>query len=149
MLATQVLIDRVATLLAADTTTLAQVGLVNVHLAKEPFTPGPDLVLGDLVEADFDGYGALAVDSAAAQVFVDPITGDQVIQLDEPAGGWTWETTGVTNLPQTIHGAYLTNSANNVVYGAELLDEQPELNASGQGFSLPYVRFRVGSGALT
>lgn len=149
MLAAQVLIDRIATLLAGDATTLAQVGLVNVHLAKAPFTPGPDLVIGDMTEADFDGYAALAVDSATAQVFTDPTTGEKIIQLDEPAGGWTWITTGVTNLPQTIYGAYVTNSANNVLYGAELLDVQPVLNASGDGVAVGQVRFRVNAGALT
>jgi len=146
---TKVLNDRIATLLAADTTTLAQVGLVNLHLAKEPFTPGPELVIGDLTEADFDGYAPLAVDSATAQVFIDPASGDTIIQLDEPGGGWFWETTGVTNLPQTIHGAYLTNSANAVVYGAELIDEEPELSDTNMGVSLPYIRFRVNAESLT
>jgi len=149
MTGTKVLNDRIATLLAADTTTLAQVGLVNLHLAKEPFTPGPALVIGDLTEADFDGYAPLAVDSATAQVFLDPATGDTIIQLDEPAGGWFWETSGVTNLPQTLHGAYLTNSANNAVYGAELIEEEPELSDTGQGFAMPYIRFRVNAEALT
>lgn len=149
MLATKTLVDRMATLLAGDTTTLAAVGLVNVHLAKAPFTPGPVLVPGDFTEADFDGYAALAVDSATAQVFTDPSTGDKIIQLDEPAGGWHWETTGVTNLPQTIYGAWLTDPTDATVYGSMLLDIQPELSGTDQGVDLPQVRFRLNQQALT
>jgi len=149
MTGTKLLNDRIATLLAADTTTLAQVGLVNLHLAKEPFTEGPDLLLGDLTEADFDGYAPLAVDSATAQVFTDPTSGDTVIQLDEPAGGWSWETTGTTDLPQTIYGFALTDTAGAVVHGSQLLDTPVVLDGTGQGFNIPNINFRLNAGAMS
>jgi len=149
MLATKALVDRMATLLAADVTTLAEVALIELHLSKTAFTPGPIMVPGDFTEADFDGYAPIPVASAVAQVFNDPVTGDRIIQLNEPAGGWSFETTGVTNLPQTIFGAFLTDAAGAVVHGCERLPADIELTATDQGFSLPNIRFRLNQSALT
>jgi len=125
------------------------VALVEIVLVKAPFTPAPETVIGDLTLADFDGYAPLAVNSATAAVFQDPATGDWLIQLDEPAGGWTWITTGATNLPQTIHGFGLTNSTGATLYGSELLDEPVELTASGQGIDIPRARFRLPADAFS
>lgn len=149
MQATQAIIDAMAALLGADTGTLAAgTPFVEVALVKAPFTPGPDLVLADLTLADFDGYAALHAASAATQVFKDPATGENIIQVREPAGGWHWATTGVTNLPQTIHGFALLDPTGATVYGAELLDAPVVLTASGQGVDIPEARFRLNAQPL-
>jgi hypothetical protein len=36
---------------------------------------------------------ALLQTAAATEVFMDPASGNQVIQVSEPAGGWHWATT--------------------------------------------------------
>jgi len=149
MLPTKDLVERMADLLGADTVTLAApTTFVEIHLAKAPFTPTATLVIGDIEEADFDGYLPLSAASAATQVFTDPATGDVMIQVREPSGGWNFQTSGVTNLPQTIYGFVLTDAAGAVVHGSELLDVPVVLDGAGQGFDVPNVNFRLMLGAM-
>jgi len=76
-----------------------------LHLYKAPTTPlGPDVVLADLVDADFDGYSALDPVVWSA-VFLDP-TGDGVMN----SGSHVFQASGGTT-PNTIYGAYLTTAA--------------------------------------
>jgi len=142
------LVERMAELLGADTVTLAApVTFVALHVAKEAFTPGPNLVLGDLVEADFAGYAELHAASAATQVFVDPATSEVVIQVREPAGGWFWESSGAVDPAMTMFGVYLTDAAGTTLHGAQRFSDlglpNPVLNAAGQGFSWPQATFRL------
>jgi len=148
MMATAEIVNRMAELLGADTVTLAApTTFVALHLAKEPFTPGPNLELTDLVEADFDGYVELHAASAATQVYTDPQTGETIIQVREPAGGWFWETSGETNLPQTIHGVYLTSPDGLTLHASGLFDQlglpAVALTGTGQGLSWPQATLRL------
>lgn len=150
MLATSALLERMADLLGADTVTLAApTTFVEIHLSQTPFTPTPTVVPGDITPATFDGYAPLSAGSAATQVFVDPATGDVMLQMVEPLGGWTFQTSGVTNLPQTIYGWILTDAAGAVAHGSQLLDDPVTLDGVGQGFSVPRVGFRLPNGSLT
>jgi len=134
---TQVILSAAATLLAADTVLLDNAADVEVILIKEPFTPGPDLVIGDLVEADFDGYTPLAKAGTSPVVTTDPATGDKIIRLPDPAGGWNWATTGVTNLPQTIYGFAVMNEAETVILCSETFDTPIVLTAVNQVVDIP------------
>lgn len=139
---TDLILDRIAELLAEDTTTLAPAALAcEVHLAMNAFSPGTGTVLADLTEADFDGATEIDAGVGPQQNFIDPTTGRRVIQLLEPAGGWHWITTGVTNLPQTIYGYYVTNNGGTILYGCALLPAPVLLTGVGQAIDLPQVRF--------
>jgi len=144
MEATTVILDRLAQLLATDAVTLAPVtdGVV-VHLIKEGFTPAPTTVLADLVECDFDGYTPLEAGAGAQQAFTDAGSGNRVVQLLEPVGGWHSETTGLTNLPQTVVGYCVTNNAGTVTYGSALLDQSVSLLGINDGIDIPNVRFTI------
>lgn len=97
-------------LLAADATTLAPVTGNKVALVMDPFTPEETMVPGSLTLATFDGSTPIVAGTGTQPAGLDPATGDQIITIKEPAGGFRWETSGVTNLPQTIYGyALLTN----------------------------------------
>lgn len=142
-----------AALIGADTGTLAEATtFVAVHLAKAPFTPAPQLAIGGLTEATFTGATAIHAASAATQVSVDPATGDIIIQVREPAGGWHWATGDAVGLPQTIYGFYLTNAAGTTLLASDLMrseDGTPTpivLSAAGQGIDIDQVRFRLPSG---
>jgi len=149
MLGTTILQNQAAALLGADTTTLAEATpFVAVSLIKEPFTPSRTLTWADVVEADFDGYAELHAASAATQVFTDPATSDNVMQARDPAGGWHWVTTGLTNLPQTIYGYVLTDSAQTDVYASALFDVPVVLNAVGQAVDVGQVNVRIPVGSL-
>lgn len=139
---------RVATLIATDTTTLDAALNVKIRLSKAAFTPGPSTTPASITVADFDGYADLEKDAAAPNVYTDPATGDTVVELPAPAGGWSFETTGTTNLPQTIFGFLLLDNAGAVCYGSQLISPQPVLTASGQGFTIPVVQFRFPPGAI-
>lgn len=150
MVPTSVLELSIGTAMGADTTKLAEATpFVAIHLAKAAFTPSRELVLSDLTEATFDGYGALHAASAATQVFIDPATGDQIVQCREPAGGWHFVSTGVTGLPETIYGYYLTDAAGAVLYASEVFDTPVEITASGQGVDIGQVRLRLPAGSIS
>jgi hypothetical protein len=132
----------IATLLAHDTGTLAAATAVNIHLAQNPFVPSPSLALASLTEANFTGYAALAGTSGNQNVYQDPLSGLQTVELIPPAGGWHFATTGVSNLPQTIYGWYVTDHLNAVLYGSGLLATPIPLSISGQAFDLPSLLFQ-------
>jgi hypothetical protein len=122
MLPTKAVRLQLGNLLAADTTTLAPANANHVALIKAPFVPSENLDPTMLTFADFDGSTPIAGTAGGQQVGIDPSTGDQVITILAPAGGWRWEVTGVHNLPQTIYGYALTNNTGATLYGTALLD---------------------------
>lgn len=140
----QALLNRLNVLLAGDTTTLAPAaGGVKVHLAQNAFAPSLSLALGSLTEATFTGYAALLAPTGAQQSFSDPSTGNLVVQLIEPLGGWHWATTAATSLPQTIYGFYVTDNGTATLYGSALFTTPITLTATGQGVDIAQVRFSV------
>lgn len=135
-------------LLAADDTTLAPAANANkIALVKASFTPGPNLAIADLTFADFDGSTPILGTTGAQLESVDPQTGDFLIDIKPPAGGYRWETTGVTNLPQTIYGFALTNNAGTVLLAAETFSSPINLTAINQSVDVgrPTLRQLVGS----
>jgi len=146
---TQALIDSLAELLAEDVAFLAAAAAKHVHLVIAPFTPGPTTAYGDLTIATFDGYAALNAAAGAQQFFTDAESGRRVVQLIEPVGGWHWLTTGVTDLPQTIHGYVVTDLANAVTLGSALLDDPITLSGSGEAIDIDQIRFTFGIEPLT
>jgi len=142
--------ERGMVLLGSDTTTLAPAAnALKVLLLKANFTPDPGLVIGDLVEADFDGYAAILAALAALPESLDPATGDSLLTVGPPAGGFRWETTGLTNLPETIFGFALTNNGKTTLYGCELLTPPIILNGINQSIALDPIGFRLLAGSIT
>jgi len=137
-----VILDALQTLLATDTATLAPAALaVNVHLTTTAFTPGNALTVADFTEAAFVGSTALGAGVGPQQAFSDPVTGDRIVQLLEPAGGWHWDCTSLTGLPETIYGYYVTDNGNTDLYGSARFDTPLVINAIGQAVDIPQVRF--------
>jgi len=146
---TQEVFELGPTLLGSDTATLNNMATLRVGLVKEPIVPGPGLAYGDLVFADFDGYAAKTPVAGVQPESVDPSNGDAILSIVPPAGGWRWETTGLTNLPQTIYGFALYNTAGTVLYAAEALAVPVELNGLNQSVNLPEVAMRFHQGLIT
>lgn len=124
----------IADLLAADTTTFAQaVTAVKLALVKNDFTEDENLVMGDFTKADFDGYADIAGVLGAQQVGIDPNTNEFVLTIKEPAGGWRWECTGGTGLPQSIYGFIcFAPGGSGVLLCMKRFDEAIAITASGQ-----------------
>jgi len=131
-------------LLAADATTLAPAANGNkIALINAAFVADENAVIGGLSFADFDGSAPKVCGTGDQQAGIEPATQDQLITMLEPAGGFRWETTGVTNLPQTIYGFALTDNAGAVLLGVEQLDAPVTLTALGQEINLGAVQMRI------
>ncbi len=142
MIPTNVILDSISLLVSTDATKLAHATLaVKVHLAKAAFVPAATRVIGDFTEANFTGFAAKLAAVGAQQNFFDPITGQRVVQLVEPAGGWHWQCGDALQLPQTIYGFYVTDNASAVVYGCALLPQTVLLSATGDAVDIGNVRF--------
>jgi hypothetical protein len=143
MVPTQALIDAVAAAIAADEDALAAAAFLHVYLVSNNFVPGNGLVVDNLVKATFTGSTAKVTTSATMQTFRDAQTGEWIIQIPEPAGGWHWQTGDAVNLPQTIYGYALTNVGETTLWGTALLPSPILLNGAGQGIDIAQVRFRL------
>ena len=130
-------------LLAADVPTLAPATANKIILIKDNFALEETLVAGDLTEADFDGYAAIAGATGAQQCGIDPNTGDQIVTIKPPAGGYRWETTGITHLPETIYGFALVDTTKATLLAATLFDTPITLTESGQEITLPSVDMTI------
>lgn len=147
----QALFERAFILLGADSITLSKSsgGVNKILLIKEPFTPASNLDPTTLTEADFDGYAAREVLTGGLPQSIDPATGDSLITAPPDTTPYLWETTGVTNLPQTIYGFVLTNIDKTVLYGSALLPANVTLTAVNQSIQLPgYPTFRELAGSV-
>lgn len=99
-------------LLAADPATLAPATDANkIALIAAPFAATEDLVIGDLTFATFTGSAPKAGATGDQQSGIDPPTGDQVITILAPAGGYRFECTVAPGAPETIYGWALTDNA--------------------------------------
>src|SRR5689334_18410383 len=86
LIPTTLLNQRAPALLAADGTTIAPaVNACHVHLMKVPFTPGPATTFAAADEATFTGSAAKSAGTGTQQFFVDPTTGQLIVELLEPA----------------------------------------------------------------
>jgi len=116
---------------------------------KAAYTPGLDLLFAGVTPSNFDGSAALVQDDEPV-VYTDPGTGDTIVNLVEPAGGWQWVVSGTTNLPQQVHGYALLNAAGNAVVAVtEPLENPITLNAIGQGIDAGPLTFRIPIGTIT
>lgn len=149
MQTTLALREKAAQLLAADAATLAPAADANViALVMAEFTPGEGLVLGSLTFATFDGSTPLAVGVGTQPEGLDPNTNDAIISLKPPVTGWRWETTGTTNLPQTIFGYALLTDGLAALLAADVLPTPITLTGVNQVVELPNLGIRQLAGSM-
>jgi len=129
---TNLWLNQVADAAVADTVGINSPD-VAVRLIREPFTPAP--TLADTTAADFGGYGDKGADSPTWGF--DPSTGERVLRATPPAGGWHWETTNTTNLPQTIYGYVWFNTDNDDVFASSLVPTPIVLTDANQVVDIP------------
>lgn len=131
-------------LLAANAGSLAPAADPNkIALFKNAIVPNEELSIDDFELADFDGSTPIAGATGAQAVAVDPVTGQQRITIKDPAGGYRWVTSGVTNLPQTIYGHVLLVNDLSEWIAMEVWDEPVTLNATGQEVSVPSAKIDI------
>ena len=143
MIPTLALRDECMKLLAADTATLASVVANKLHLNMNNATPSEQSVLADFTEASFTGHTAISVTAGTQPEGLNPGTNDSRIDLSPPVGGFRWQCTALTLLPQTIYGFYLTDNAGVVLLAAEKLATPIVLTAVGQVIDLGDVKLTL------
>jgi hypothetical protein len=150
MIPTQAMLDAVATEIATDTTVLANALFNQVFLIAAPFVPGAGLTIGGLVLASFTGSSPISNTSAVMLKYTDPLTGEWLVEIPPPVGGWHWQVnTNLTNLPQTIYGYGVMDNTGAILWGTNLLPTPLLLTAIGQGVDVPRVNFRLSAQALS
>lgn len=146
----QSVINAIATLLANDTAILAPAVNANkVALIAAPFTPGPGLTLADLTLATFTGSAPLAGATGPQDVGRDPATGEQVITVIAPAGGWVFTCTVTPGSPQQIYGYALVDNGVANLLATALLPQPLTIAASGDFIDLGKVNFVLNAAPLS
>lgn len=110
MMPTKAVREQLGELLGADTTTLAPVAANKMALVIADFNEDEDHVLADFTLATFTGSAPIAGAAGAQGVGIDPVTGDQVISILPPAGGYRYECTVAPASPQTVFGYILVDN---------------------------------------
>lgn len=133
-------------LIAADAGTLAPAMNANhVHLIKVPFVPDYSTTFNSMNEATFTGGAAKSAGTGTQPNFRDPVTGNFVIDLKEPAGGWVWICTADPVSPETIYGVIITDNADAVTLGSGLLDNPVTISASGDAVDVGDLQYLFAS----
>ena len=126
-------------LLAADVTLLAPVAANKIALVSAAFALTESIVIGGLTLATFTGSTPKAGAAGSQQAGVQSLTGQQVITILAPAGGWRWECTATPGVPETIYGFALIDDAGAVVLAAAVLDTPVTIAAIGDFIDLGAV----------
>jgi len=108
-----------------------------VALFQNDLEPTPETLLADLTLANFDGYAALAMEESIANSGTNPLTGNHIVTVKEPVGGIQFETSGVTNLPQTIYGCALLNDTETAIVGIQRFETPIVLTEANQIINIP------------
>lgn len=131
-------------LLAADATTLAPALAANkIALIAAPYVFDENMVIGDLTLATFTGSTPKSGATGTQQAGLDPATGDQLVTITPPAGGWRWECTAAPATPETIYGAALTNDAGTTLLGVMTLLDAITVAGVGDEVNLGKVDMRI------
>ncbi len=139
-----------SSLLAADTSSIAHgTNAVKVGVVTENINPTLDSVIGDFTVATADGLAALSGVVGAQLESVDPVTGELIVEIKPPAGGFRFELTGVTGAPYTVYGFVLMNSAASAWYGFEKLETPITLTAVNEAITAPALKFRIDPTKIT
>jgi len=128
---------------------LATATLGKVVPIASPYTAEIGLTLADVTIPDTTGLEPI-VQSGAPDVYTDPGTGDTIINLNEPAGGWQWITGEVPDPAVNIYGYALLNAAENALEAVtEPLAGFLTLDDIGQGIDAGSLTVRVPLGTIS
>jgi len=126
--------NKLATLLAADATTLAPASLANkVQLITAPFAASENLAIANLTLASGNGLGAISCATGTQNTGADPITSAQIITLI-PASGSTfrWLSSGTISPAITLYGIALTDNGSATLLGVQAFSTPIPITAAGQ-----------------
>jgi len=106
-------------------------GTMNVMLSKSTFDP---MTCEGFEEADFDGYAAKT--SASWANGEDPTTGNKMLTLLPPVGGFRFVAGANITEPQNIHGYVVKQNAEDYIMAGALFDTPVAMSEPGQQLNL-------------
>lgn len=115
---------------------------LEVALIVSPFTPGENMVIGDVTLASFTGSTAKPCQAPPQQAGIDPATQEQVVTVIAPAGGWRWECTATPGVPETIYGFCLISSDGLLLQAVQLLPSPVAITEAGDFIDLGAIEMR-------
>lgn len=125
---------------------------LTVGLILGPYTPDPDNTWTDIANASFTGSTFKSVAAATRVTGVDPATGDRLLVITEPAGGWNWLCTVDPVAPQEITGLWIGNSTvgfnNGNLVATQELPVPITIDAAGQMLQYGTLQLRIPVGAF-
>jgi len=128
---------------AGDTAFLAPATANKIALVVANFALTEDLVAGDLTLASFTGSTPKSGASGAQEVGINPLTGEQVLTILAPAGGYRWECTAAPTPSQTVYGFALLDSTLADLLGLALLDTPVNIANVGDFVDLGKVEMTI------
>jgi hypothetical protein len=130
---------KLGTLLAADVASLAPVAANKIALINVAVAINENLTVAGLSFATFTGSAPIAGAAGPQGVGNDPLTGDQLITILTPIGGWRFVCTVTPGAPEVIYGFAMTDNAGAVLLGAQLLPTPVTIASVGDEIDLGAV----------
>lgn len=137
------LANTLATLLAADTTYLANASAMKVALITQSFTPSLDRVIADLTMASAAPLAPVAGVAGAQETGAEPVSGKLIVEVKVPAGGFRWNTGASFSAFCTVYGYALTNAGGTVLLGTHSLETPIGLTGDNQSITAPPLEFLI------
>lgn len=114
---------------------------LRVYLVNQVFTPEQVLLFGDVTTATFTGGAFKMAELGNPDVYTDPTTGIQYLQLKDPVGGWSWICTAAPVAPESIYGFIVTTKDTLKVLGAFRFVVTVVITLVGDAVHLGQVRY--------
>jgi len=138
------LIDTIGPLLAADVPTLAPVAANKVALITDNFVPDMDASIGDFTLGSTTGLTPIAGVAGTQLESRDPVTGEVIVEIKTPAGGFRWETPDpFTDGPITVYGFLLIDNGAANWLGVHKLTDPITLDGPNQQITAPALTFAI------
>ncbi len=146
MLPCSALLARIGPLLASDVLLLHfPTDFPKLHLIIAPFTESEGIDPATLTLATSGGLAAIVAAVGPHQESIDPATGEILVRVKPPVGGWVHELSATPDEDIIIYGYILTDNAGEVAILVHEYaeDDRVTLNLANQSHLVPEVAFRL------
>lgn len=135
---------RLGTLLGADATTFSPAALKNLLiLFQNNIAINDATLMANLTEATFDGYAAISLPLGGATVGIDPLTGQQFLDVIPGLAGNIFTCTGGAAEPQTVYGYAIVNSTKTILLAAQNFTPPVTFTGAGQILDVGPLKIQI------
>lgn len=143
MLVSDYVVSSVSTAISADGVIGHASGL-KIRLVKAEFDPFDGAIaVADLTQPVTAGLAQITSGTGTQLESIDPDTGEIIIEIKPPVGGFRFETTAVPASTETVLGYAVLNNAGDTVLGSALFEEPVEFSAINQAHTIGVIQFRI------